>query len=486
MTRENSARHWIDGEWVGSDRTAVSVDPATGEVIGAYADAGTGEGRRAVHAAARAFTEGTWRLDPMLRATALSHLADAYDERMDEVIGTLCLENGKLRHEAGFEAHFILRALRFAAGLALQPHGRVTDTQPGRQAMSIRQPVGVAGIVVPWNSPAYLCVRALAPALAAGCTAVVKMPGQAAQTAALMSEILASVPELPKGVVNVVVESGSDVARLLVESPRVPVISFTGSTATGRLIAQGAAAHFKRVGLELGGKTPHLVFADAGLEAALATAVASCTVFAGQFCMTGSRVLVQREIADEFTAALAQRLEGVRPGPAADPASQIGPLIDKGSVARVDAAVEAAIAAGAKPIVRGGPSTRPELAGGAFYHPTLLAVPDSSLPIVQEETFGPVQTVQVFDTEDEAIALANDTEYGLSACVWSRDADRPMRVARRLDAGLVSINSWANLTVEFEEGGFKSSGVGRLGGMASIEDFLEYKQITQDYVAQHH
>ncbi|MFJ8844808.1 aldehyde dehydrogenase family protein [Streptomyces cyaneofuscatus] len=481
MALESTAQHWINGEWTGSSRTSESIDPATGEVIGTYAEADTATGQAAIDAAARAFAEGTWRLDPMVRATALSHLADAYDARVDEVVSTLCQENGKLRHEAGFEAHFIPRALRFAAGLALQPHGRVTDTQPGRQAMSLRQPVGVAGIVVPWNSPAYLCIRALAPALAAGCTAVVKMPGQAARTAALMSEILASVPELPKGAVNVVVESGADVARLLVESPQVPAISFTGSTATGRLVAQGAAAHFKRVGLELGGKTPHLVFADADLDAALATVVASSTVFAGQFCMTGSRVLLQREIAEEFTAALAERLESVRPGPASDPESQIGPLIDKASVARVDAAVEAAIAGGAKAIVRGGPSKRPELAGGAFYHPALLSVPDSSLPIVQEETFGPVQTVQVFDTEAEAVALANDTEYGLSACIWSGDANRPVRLARQLDAGLISVNSWANLTVEFEEGGFKSSGVGRLGGLASVEDFLEYKQITQDY-----
>lgn len=481
MALESTAQHWIDGEWTGSSRTSESIDPATGEVIGTYAEADTATGQAAIDAAARAFAEGTWRLDPMVRATALSHLADAYDARGDEVVSTLCQENGKLRHEAGFEAHFIPRALRFAAGLALQPHGRVTDTQPGRQAMSLRQPVGVAGIVVPWNSPAYLCIRALAPALAAGCTAVVKMPGQAARTAALMSEILASVPELPKGAVNVVVESGADVARLLVESPQVPAISFTGSTATGRLVAQGAAAHFKRVGLELGGKTPHLVFADADLDAALATVVASSTVFAGQFCMTGSRVLLQREIAEEFTAALAERLESVRPGPASDPESQIGPLIDNASVARVDAAVEAALAGGAKALVRGGPSKRPELAGGAFYHPTLLAVPDSSLPIVQEETFGPVQTVQVFDTEAEAVALANDTEYGLSACVWSGDVNRPLRLARQLDAGLISVNSWANLTVEFEEGGFKSSGVGRLGGLASVEDFLEYKQITQDY-----
>ncbi|KLO31376.1 aldehyde dehydrogenase [Mycolicibacter heraklionensis] len=481
MTNREPVHHWLGGEWIRSDRTSNSINPATGEVIGSYADASATEGQAAIDAAARSFADTTWRIDPMQRATALSHLADSYTLRANEVIDTLCRENGKLRDEAGFEAQFIPRALRFAAGLAVHPTGHATDPRPGLQAMSIRQPAGVAGLIIPWNSPAYLAIRALAPAMAAGCTAVLKMPGQAAQTAALMSDILASIPEIPAGVVNVVIESGSDVARLLVESPQVPVISYTGSTQTGRLVAQAAAARFKRVGLELGGKTPHLVFSDADLDAALTTVVHSSTVFAGQFCMTGSRILVQREIADAFIEALAGRLENVRPGPASDPASEIGPMIDTASVARVDAAVETAIAAGAKAIVRGGPSTIPELAGGAFYHPTLLAVDDSSLPIVQEETFGPVQTVQVFGTEDDAVALANDTEYGLSACIWSRDVDRSARLARRLDAGLISINSWANLTVEFEEGGFKSSGVGRLGGLASIEDFLEYKQITQSY-----
>lgn len=475
-------RHLIGGEWVGSARTPASVNPASGERIGSYADADAETGRAAIDAADRAFKEGPWRLDPMLRATALSHLADAYQARTEEIIATLCKENGKLVREAAFEAHFIPRALRFAAGLAVHPHGRAADVLPGTFGMSIRQAAGVAGLIIPWNSPAYLSIRSLAPALAAGCTTVVKMPGQAAQTAGLMSELISSVPEIPAGVVNIVTESGSDIAKLLVDSPQVPVISFTGSTAIGRVIGQAAAARFKRVGLELGGKTPHLIFADADRELALETVVASSTVFAGQFCMTGSRVLLEREIADEFTAALAARLESVRPGPASDPESQIGPMIDKASVARVDAIVEAAIADGAKVIVRGGPSTLPELAEGAFYHPTLLSVPDSSLPIVQVETFGPVQTIQVFDTEEEAVALANDTPYGLSACIWSRDIDRPVRLARNLDAGLISVNGWANLTIEFEEGGYKASGVGRLGGLASIEDFLEHKQITQNYL----
>ncbi|HEV2638253.1 MAG TPA: aldehyde dehydrogenase family protein [Actinocrinis sp.] len=486
MSEHLAVQHWIGGERIGSARTSTSVNPATGEVIGTYADADTATGQAAIDAAVRAFAETGWRQDAMLRATALSHLADAYAARLDEVVETLTRENGKLPGEAGFEAHFIVRALRFASGLALQTFGRVSDTQAGRQAMSIRQPVGVAGLIAPWNSPAYLSIRALAPALAAGCTAVLKLPGQAAQSAGLAADIIGSVPEIPAGVVNIVVESGSDVARLLVDSPQVPVVSYTGSTATGKIIAQNAAAHFKRVGLELGGKTPHLVFADADLNLVVPTVVASSTVFAGQFCMTGSRVLVHRSVADELTERLAAQLEAVRPGPATDPASQIGPMIDKASVARVDAAVTAAIESGAKAIVRGGPSTDPALAAGAFYHPTLLSVPDSSLPIVQEETFGPVQTIQVFDTEDEAIALANDTKYGLSACIYSRDVDLPARVARQLDAGLISINSWANLTIEFEEGGYKASGLGRLGGAASVEDFLEYKQIVQDYVPVQH
>ncbi|GAA3310637.1 hypothetical protein GCM10020295_78250 [Streptomyces cinereospinus] len=324
-------------------------------------------------------------------------------------------------------------------------------------------------------------MRSLAPALAAGCGAVVKMPAQAAQTARVMSEILAGVEELPRGLVNVFIESGSGGASHLVSSPQVPVISYTGSTSVGRVILGNAAASLKRVGAELGGKNPHLVFADADLDAALETVVHSCTVFAGQFCMAGSRVLVQDEIADRFLEALARRLSQVRLGPAADPDSQIGPMIDKAAVARVDAMVQDALAGGATALVRGGPATDPGLAGGAFYHPTLLEVTDSSLPVVQQEVFGPVQVAQRFRTEDEAIALANDTEYGLSASVWSQDARRPLRVAQRLHAGLISVNSWANLAVESEEGGWKNSGLGRLGGVASLDDFTEYKQITQNY-----
>ena len=486
MAEQRTAKNWIGGEWAADGVEKASINPADGKTIGTYIDGNANVAGTAIAAASAAFKLESWRSDAMLRSTALSHLADVYAARLNEVIETLCLENGKTRPEATFEATLIIRAFRFAAGLALHTFGHVADTIPGRMSMSIRQPVGVAGLIIPWNSPAYLGARALAPALAAGCTAVMKFPGQAAQSAFIASSLIGSVPEIPKGVINIFAESGSEGAQLLVSSPDVPVISFTGSTHTGRLIAQAAATQLKRVGLELGGKTPHVVFNDADLNVLLPTLEKSATVFAGQFCMTGSRILVQRGIAEKVTQGLAERLKKVKPGPASDPASDMGPLIDMASVKRVDEAVEAAISAGAKVIVRGGPSTDPALAGGAFYHPALLTVTDSTLPIVQKETFGPVQTLQIFDTEDEAVEMANDSEYGLNACVWSRDVDTPVRVARRLDAGLVSINSWANLAVEFEEGGYKASGLGRLGGMASMEDFLEYKQIAHTFAGGHH
>jgi acyl-CoA reductase-like NAD-dependent aldehyde dehydrogenase len=228
----------------------------------------------------------------------------------------------------------------------------------------------------------------------------------------------------------------------------------------------------------LGGKTPMIVFEDADIETAVKTIVQALIVFAGQFCMTGSRVLVQRGVAGQVRAELTKRLAAVKVGPASDPQSEMGPVIDRPNVARIDKMVEEAIAAGAKPLLRGGPATEMPLAKGSFYRPTLLEVSDSSLPIVQKEVFGPVLTLQVFDTESEAVALANDSEYGLSASIWSRDIDRPLRVAHELESGTVWINDWATLYDQFEEGGFKQSGQGRMRGLAVMDDFLEYKHIV--------
>jgi acyl-CoA reductase-like NAD-dependent aldehyde dehydrogenase len=256
------------------------------------------------------------------------------------------------------------------------------------------------------------------------------------------------------------------------------VISFTGSTTTGRAIATSGAKYIKRFGLELGGKTPMILFDDADIEAALPALEKSITTFGGQFCMMGARLLVQRGVAEALQDRLAKRLEAVKLGPASDPMSDMGPLIDRPNVVRVDEVVKAAIAQGAKVIVRGGPVMDGHLAKGAFYAPTFLSVRDSSLPIVREETFGPVATIQVFDDEAEAVRLANDTEYGLAASIWTRDVDRSLRVAQAIEFGTVWINDWAKVYDGAEEGGFKQSGLGRLNGFAALDDFLEYKHIA--------
>ncbi|MGY2440946.1 aldehyde dehydrogenase family protein [Pseudomonas sp. SDO52101_S400] len=470
--------NWIDGLWLDSGVHHDSINPATYELIGRYAEGGEAEARQGIEAAQRAFTQTPWKDDRQLRAQVLLELADAFELNAAELIDTLALENGKIRPEAAFEVGMVPSKLRYYAALARTEYGRAAEPRPGRISLVIRQAVGVAGIIVPWNSPVVLMIRSLAPALAAGCTTVIKMPGQTAQTNALVARIMSEAPSLPRGVINLFNEQGAAGSIHLVESPKVPVISFTGSTGTGRAISAAGAQHLKRFGLELGGKTPMLVFNDADLDAVVPALVKALTVFAGQFCMTGSRLLVQRDIATALTERLAVRLEAVQVGPAADPASDMGPLIDKANVQRVNQVVEEAIAAGAQVIVRGGPVTDGPLARGAFYRPTLLRISDPEMAIVQRETFGPVLTLQIFDSEAEAIELANNSEFGLAASVWTRDIGCSLRVARELEAGTVWVNDWAVVYDEFEEGGFKQSGQGRLNGVAAMDDFVEYKHIA--------
>ena len=240
------------------------------------------------------------------------------------------------------------------------------------------------------------------------------------------------------------------------------------------------AKHLKRFGGELGGKTPILLFDDADLDKALPKVEKALTVFAGQFCMTGSRLLVHRPILDTVRKRLAARLEAVKVGPAADPTSDMGPMINMANVQRVDRLVETAIAAGTRVVVRGGPIKDGPLARGAFYRPTLLEITDHSLRIAQDEAFGPVLVMQAFDTEREAVALANNSEYGLAASVWSADVDRPLRIARQINAGTVWINNWAVVYDETEEGGYKQSGLGRLNGISALDDFVEYRTIIHE------
>ncbi|MDT0632657.1 aldehyde dehydrogenase family protein [Rubrivirga sp. S365] len=477
---DTHARHWIGGEWVDSETHTDSIDPATYDVIGTYADGGEAEAQACTAAAKRAFTETDWSTNRQLRAQALNEMADRFEAATDELVEILSLENGKVKDEARFEVTMAPSKLRFYAALALAEGGRAVQVAAGKYTTVYREPMGVAGVIAPWNSPIILFIRSLAPALAAGTTVAGKLPGQTAQTNAAMYRVFASVESLPAGVLNVFHESGPDGSKALVASPDVPTISFTGSTATGAAILEAGAPMIKRFGLELGGKTPHVVAADADLDGALPVIVKSLTTFAGQFCMTGSRLLVERPVYDEVRDRLGEMLAAVKAGPAADPESDMGPLIDRPNVDRVDEIVEKAIAEGATVVTRGGPITEGPLSKGAFYRPTLLEVADPKMDIVQEETFGPVLTMQAYDSEDEAIALANDSIYGLAAAVWSTDVDRPLRLARRIDAGTVWINNWAVIYDESAEGGYKQSGLGRLNGVAAMEDFVEYKTVIQE------
>ena len=471
------AKHWIDGEWTGSDTVSESVNPATGAVLGRWADGGEAEARAAVAAARRAFDTSPWSRDRSLRHRVLNEMADRFDAHAEELGTLVTKENGKKIAEGMFEGGSPGPTLRHTAGQALTDTGISAEVAPGQWFSTYAEPAGVVGIIVPWNSPVALLIRSLAPALSAGNTVAVKMPGQTALVANLVSRIIAEVQSLPRGVVNIFTESGNTGAPYLVASPDVQVVSYTGSTTVGRMIAAGGAATLKRMNLELGGKTPMIVFDDADLDTTVPLLAAGITTFAGEFCMTGSRILAQRGVADEVRSRLAGMLENVRVGDGLDPETDMGPLIDKASVARVDGMVEAALAY-AKPVVRGGPATDGALAAGAFYRPALLEVDDVNTDIVQKEVFGPVATFEVFDTETDAISRANATEYGLAAGIFTSNINISRRVSREIQAGTIWTNTWAAINDGFAEGGYKQSGIGRLRGPLAITEFQEAKTVV--------
>src|SRR6201988_779158 len=473
-------RHWINGEWVGSSTVAKSISPSTGEVLGQYSAGGRTEAASAIAAARKVFDTGVWSHDPQLRSRALLELADRLDERAEAIALTISREEGKTIGEATLEATWRPSTLRYNAGTARSQTGVSAEIAPGVFATATREPIGVAGIIVPWNSPLALLVRPLGPALAAGCTTVDKLPGKTALTNFLIMQAVAATKSLPNGVVNIFTEGGNEGAPLLVESPDVEVINYTGSTKVGRQVAETAAQKLKRVCLELGGKTPLIVFEDADMEAFAPLVVRALTQFNGEFCMTGSRVLVQRSVADAWRERIASLLEKVVVGRADDPNSQMGPVIDKANVERIDRIVKDA-SRYARIIVRGGPIVDGPLAAGAFYRPAMLETEALDVPLVQEEIFGPVLSFETFATEDEAIARANATVYGLAAAVFTKDVDRAQRVARAIKAGTVWTNTWGVLSDAFEEGGFKYSGIGRARGARAMEEFQEVK--TQIRVA---
>ena len=475
------AKHWIDGKWLTSDKTSDSINPATGEILGQWADGGELEAEKSISAARRAFDTSQWSRDRGLRHKALNEMADRFEAYIDDLGPLVTKENGKKLSEGMMEAALPVMTLRHCAAQALAETGISAEVAPGKWFSTYGEPAGVVGIIVPWNSPVVLCIRSLGPALAAGNAVAIKMPGQTALVANRMAEIIAETASLPQGIVNIFTESlGQTGAQYLVASSDVQVISYTGSTGVGRIIAAEGAPSLKRMNLELGGKTPMIVFDDADLDTAVQLIVAGVITFAGQFCMTGSRILVQRGVANELRERLAAAFTAIRIGNGLDPETDMGPLIDSAAVDRVDGMVEAALAY-AKAIVRGGRPNEPEFANGAFLRPTLLEVDDVSTDIVQKEVFGPVATFEVFDTEADAVSRANATEYGLCAALFTNDINVSGRVSREIQAGTVWTNAWADMDDGFAEGGFKQSGIGRLRGPLAITEFQEAKTVVHAF-----
>ena len=465
---------YVDGAWVNASSGAtINVDnPATGEIIGTVPKFGAQETRQAIEAANRVFPE--WRRKTAKeRAAVLRRWFDLMIANQEDLARLMTIEQGKPLVESRGEVVYAGAFLEWFAEEAKRVYGdTIPGHQPDKRIVVIKQPIGVVACITPWNFPLAMITRKAGPAIAAGCTVVLKPASQTPFSALALAE-LAERAGLPKGVFNVVTGSASEIGGELTSSPIVRKLSFTGSTEVGKVLMQQCASTVKKVSLELGGNAPFIVFDDADLDAAVDGAMASKYRNTGQTCVCVNRIYVQDAVYDGFAAKLAEAVKKLKPAPGLEAGATQGPLIDDKAVAKVEEHIEDALSKGARVIVGG----KRHSLGGRFFEPTVLADVAPGALMAREETFGPVAPLFRFTREEDAIAMANDTEFGLAAYFYGRDIGRVWRVAEALESGMVGINTGIISTEVAPFGGVKESGLGREGSKYGIEEFLEIKYL---------
>ncbi|MFF0569552.1 aldehyde dehydrogenase family protein [Streptomyces sp. NPDC004041] len=473
---------YIGGEWTpaaAGGRREV-INPFDASVVTTVDEADADDADRAVRAARRAFEEADWAGAPTRRrADVLLRVHDLLLRDREEIARTETLDTGKTLAEARIDVEDVANAFRYFGEVADKDGGRVVDVGPDVLSRVVYEPIGVCALIAPWNYPLLQASWKVAPALAAGNTFVLKPSETTPLTTIAMVRLIAEAGA-PPGVANLVLGSGATVGAALTHHPEVDLVSFTGGLATGRGIMAGAADGPKNVALELGGKNPNVVFADADVEAALDNALNAAFLHSGQVCSAGSRLLVEDSLHDRFVEALARRAAAIRLGNGMDDGTESGPLSSAEHREKVERMIAVGRDEGARVVTGGGRPADPALSRGYFLQPTVFADCHRTMRIVQEEVFGPVVTVERFHTEDEAVELANDTRYGLAGGVWTSDASRAQRVAGRLRHGTVWINDFHPYVPQAEWGGFGLSGVGRELGPTGLREYQEAKHIYQN------